>query len=79
MFGSIPVSTRIGLSKSTTAAQHSITSPHTFDLLFGLGLYAKYQKELDLFPANYDDFLSLIGMADAVTLGKPFDANVQTV
>jgi hypothetical protein len=31
------------------------------------------------FRANYDDFLSSTGMADAVTLGKRFGADVQSV
>jgi oligoendopeptidase F len=52
--------------------------PYTFGLLFGLGLYAKYQKSPNEFRANYDDFLSSTGMAEAVTLGKRFGADVQS-
>jgi oligoendopeptidase F len=41
-------------------------------LLFALGLYALYQKEPDVFRAQYDDFLSRCGMADAKTLAQTF-------
>ncbi len=53
--------------------------PYTFGLLFGLGLYARYQKDPDAFRASYDDFLSSTGMADAVTLGKRFGIEIQSV
>jgi oligoendopeptidase F len=53
--------------------------PYTFGLLFGLGLYARFQALPDEFRADYDDFLSSTGMADAVTLGKRFGADVQSV
>ena len=53
--------------------------PYTFGLLFGLGLYSKYQKDPEAFRANYDDFLSSTGMADAATLGERFGADVQKV
>ncbi len=53
--------------------------PYTFGLLFGICLYARYQREPDAFRADYDDFLSSTGMADAVTLGKRFNADVQSV
>ena len=53
--------------------------PYTFGLLFGLGLYAKYQQEPEAFKADYDNFLSSTGMADAVTLGQRFGVDVQSV
>jgi len=53
--------------------------PYTFGLLFALGLYARYQQSPDAFRADYDEFLSSTGMADAVTLGKRFGADVQSV
>jgi oligoendopeptidase F len=53
--------------------------PYTFGLLFGLGLYAKYQQEPEAFRADYDNFLSSTGMADAVTLGQRFGADVESV
>ena len=45
--------------------------PYTFGLLFGIGLYAQYVDDPDRFRAGYDDLLSTVGMADAVTLGEP--------
>ena len=53
--------------------------PYTFGLLFGLGLYARYLQEPDSFRQQYDDFLSSTGLADAITLGKRFDINVEEV
>ncbi len=53
--------------------------PYTFGLLFGLGLYAKYQQEPEAFRADYDNFLSSTGMADAVTLGARFGADIESV
>jgi pepF/M3 family oligoendopeptidase len=46
--------------------------PYTFGLLFGLGLYAKYQQDPEQFKASYDDLLSSTGLADAATLGTRF-------
>ena len=52
--------------------------PYTFGLLFGLGLYAIYQREPENFRAQYDEFLSECGMADAKTLAAKFDIDVTT-
>ena len=52
--------------------------PYTFGLLFGLGLYAIYQSEPDEFRAQYDEFLSECGMADAKTLAAKFGIDVTT-
>ncbi len=52
--------------------------PYTFGLLFGLGLYAIYQREPETFRAQYDDFLSQCGMADAKTLAARFNIDVTT-
>jgi len=57
----------------------SYNYPCTFGLLFSLGLYAGFQASPDAFRAEYDDFLSSTGMADAATLGKRFGADVQKV
>jgi len=46
--------------------------PYTFGLLFGLGLYARYQEDPDRFRAGYDDLLSSTGMADAAALARRF-------
>ena len=53
--------------------------PYTFGLLFGLGLYARYQKEPETFRAQYDDFLSKCGMADAKTLAAQFGVDTTSV
>jgi pepF/M3 family oligoendopeptidase len=52
--------------------------PYMFGLLFGLGLYAKYQEDPDTFRANYDDLLSSTGMADAAELAGRFGFDIQT-
>jgi pepF/M3 family oligoendopeptidase len=46
--------------------------PYMFGLLFGLGLYARYQADPEAFKAAYDDLLSQTGMADAATLAAGF-------
>jgi pepF/M3 family oligoendopeptidase len=46
--------------------------PYMFGLLFGLGLYARYQADPDAFKGRYDDLLSSTGLADAATLAKRF-------
>lgn len=53
--------------------------PYTFGLLFGLGIYAAYKRDPDRIRAQYDDFLSSTGMADAADLGRRFGADVQNV
>lgn len=52
--------------------------PYTFGLLFGLGLYAQYQKDPEAFQSRYDDLLSATGMADAVTLCRRFGSDITT-
>ena len=46
--------------------------PYTFGLLFGLGLYARYQQDPDGFRAQYDELLSRTGMGDAASLAAEF-------
>lgn len=46
--------------------------PYMFGLLFGLGLYAKYQEDAEAFKASYDDLLASTGSADAATLAAKF-------
>ena len=46
--------------------------PYMFGLLFGLGLYAQYQDNPDLFRANYDDLLASTGLASAPDLAARF-------
>jgi oligoendopeptidase F len=52
--------------------------PYMFGLLFGLGLYARYQQDAHAFRAGYDDLLSSTGLADAATLAARFDIDIRT-
>jgi oligoendopeptidase F len=52
--------------------------PYMFGLLFGLGLYAIYEKEPESFKARYDDLLSSTGLADAATLAQRFGIDIKT-
>ena len=52
--------------------------PYMFGLLFGLGLYARYQRDAEGFKARYDDLLSSTGLADAATLADRFDIHLRT-
>lgn len=51
--------------------------PYTFGLLFGLGLYAIYQREPEAFQASYDDLLSSTGQDDAATLARRFGIEIR--
>ncbi|MBW3624683.1 MAG: M3 family oligoendopeptidase [Armatimonadetes bacterium] len=53
--------------------------PYTFGLLFGLGLYARYQEDPDSFRGQYDEFLSSTGLADAATLAGRFGVDIRSV
>jgi pepF/M3 family oligoendopeptidase len=46
--------------------------PYMFGLLFGLGLYARYQQEPEAFKAGYDDLLASTGMYDTAILAARF-------
>ncbi len=50
--------------------------PYTFGLLFGIGLYAEFQRDPDRFRAGYDDLLSATGLGDAATLAGRFGIDV---
>jgi oligoendopeptidase F len=52
--------------------------PYTFGLLFGLGLYARYEQDPDEFRAGYDDLLSSTGLADAATLASRFGIDIRS-
>jgi oligoendopeptidase F len=49
-----------------------------FGLLFGLGLYARYQEDPAGFKAGYDDLLAATGDADAATLAARFGIDTTT-
>lgn len=51
--------------------------PYAFGLLFGIGLYAKYEADPERFRSEYDDLLSSTGMATAAQLGDRFDLDVR--
>jgi pepF/M3 family oligoendopeptidase len=61
---------------STSRAYYNY--PYMFGLLFGLGLYAKYQEDPETFRANYDDLLASTGMADAAELAGRFGFDIRT-
>jgi pepF/M3 family oligoendopeptidase len=52
--------------------------PYTFGLLFGLGLYARYEEDADEFRRGYDELLSSTGMADAATLASRFGIDIRS-
>ena len=52
--------------------------PYMFGLLFGLGLYARYQHDPEGFKDGYDDLLSSTGLADARTLAARFGIAIDT-
>ena len=52
--------------------------PYMFGLLFGLGLYARYQDHPQGFKAGYDDLLSSTGMGNAAELAARFGIDIQT-
>jgi pepF/M3 family oligoendopeptidase len=51
--------------------------PYMFGLLFGLGLYAHYQREPEAFKAGYDELLASTGQADAATLAARFAIDIR--
>lgn len=51
--------------------------PYTFGLLFGIGLYARYQAEPDAFRAGYDDLLSATGLGTAAALAARFGIDIE--
>lgn len=52
--------------------------PYMFGLLFGLGLFARYQADPNAFKNGYDDLLSSTGMADAASLAARFGIDIRT-
>ncbi|GHO78228.1 oligoendopeptidase F [Ktedonobacter sp. SOSP1-85] len=52
--------------------------PYMFGLLFGLGLYARYQQDSESFKIGYDDLLSSTGLGDAATLAARFGIDVRS-
>jgi pepF/M3 family oligoendopeptidase len=52
--------------------------PYMFGLLFGLGLYARYQQDPETFKTGYDDLLSSTGLADAAALAERFGIDLHS-
>ena len=52
--------------------------PYMFGLLFGLGLYSRYQIDPDEFKTQYDALLGSTGSADAATLAARFGIDIRT-
>jgi pepF/M3 family oligoendopeptidase len=52
--------------------------PYTYGLLFGLGLYAEYERDPERFRLHYDDLLSSTGLATAAELAQRFGIDVTT-
>ncbi len=51
--------------------------PYLFGLLFGLGLYSRYQADPEQFQERYDRLLSSTGLASAATLAAEFGIDIQ--
>jgi oligoendopeptidase F len=51
--------------------------PYTFGLLFGLGLYARYQEDPERFRNGYDDLLGATGLDSAADLAGRFGVDVR--
>ena len=52
--------------------------PYMFGLLFGLGLYARYQQDPAGFKAGYDELLASTGLADAATLAGRMGIDIRS-
>ncbi|CAN5644969.1 M3 family oligoendopeptidase [soil metagenome] len=57
---------------------HYYNWPYTYGLLFGLGLFACYQRAPEAFRSGYETLLSRAGMDTAEQLGAAFGIDVTT-
>ncbi len=64
------------LLKSHYYGSHFYNWPYTYGLLFGLGLFARYQEDPEHFRIGYDTLLSRAGMDTAEELGAAFGLDV---
>ena len=55
---------------------HFYNWPYTYGLLFGLGLFSRYQEDAEHFRSGYDTMLSRAGMDTAEELGAAFGLDV---
>lgn len=51
--------------------------PYAFGMLFGVGLYARFQEDPERFRHGYDDLLSSTGLGTAAELAARFDIDVR--
>ena len=47
-------------------------------ILFGIGLYAEFQRDPERFRLGYDDLLSATGLGDAAELAARFGIDVRS-
>ncbi len=59
-------------------SSHFYNWPYTYGLLFGLGLFAAYERDPERFRAGYDILLSRAGMDTAEELAAAFGLDVTT-
>jgi oligoendopeptidase F len=52
--------------------------PYMFGLLFGLGLYAAYQRAPDAFQTRYDDLLASTGLASPLELAARMEIDLRS-
>jgi oligoendopeptidase F len=52
--------------------------PYMFGLLFGLGLYAAYQRAPDTFQVRYDDLLASTGLASPLELAARMEIDLRS-
>ena len=60
-----------------SASRSFYNFPYTFGYLFGLGLYAEYQRQPDGFHDRYDELLASSGMGSAWELGQTFGIDIR--
>jgi len=58
---------------------HFYNWPYCFGLLFGMGLYARYQQDQGRFRSGYDDLLASTGMGTAAELAGRFGIDLTAV
>lgn len=61
-----------------SASRSFYNFPYMFGLLFGLGLFAIYEKDPEGFRARYDDLLSSTGLDGASELAARFDIDLRS-
>ena len=60
------------------AANSFYNFPYMFGLLFGLGLYARYQNDPEGFKVGYDDLLASTGLDSAAALAERMEIDIRS-